>query len=140
MRTRRLVVVTAVLVVASVVLAGPAMKGNLHGKDGAQGFVKLKLDKADLLQLFEVQIRKVPADTYSVFVFDEKAEPPAWVEVGSLEIGTDGSAAKLKVNTSRGDLDPIGFDPRGADIEVRNSLAEVVLDGEIPAAKVKGPK
>jgi hypothetical protein len=144
MRIRHLAVAIAAVALTSVVLAGPAMKGNLHGTNGAQGFVKLKYDKADALQLFEVQIRKVPAGTYYVFALDVSQEPDAWVEIGSIAIAEDQGAGKLKVNARRGDANPFLFDPKGADLEVRDSndpvTYEVILDGKIPTAKIKGPK
>jgi hypothetical protein len=143
-----LTVLVVVLVATPFALAG-AKKGNLHGFGGGpgqvpQGFVKLKYDQAGAVHLFEVQIRKVPAGTWHVWVYDDARMTdtvldPGFVDVGTIEIAADQGAGKFKLNAKRGDGWPLAdADPAGADVEVRTppdaavDPDTVILEGAVP--------
>ncbi|MCU0726045.1 MAG: hypothetical protein MUE73_09695 [Planctomycetes bacterium] len=140
MRTAKffvLAVLVVVLVATPFALAG-AKKGNLHANGGGpgkvpQGFVKLKYDKDGAVHLFEVQIRKVPAEIYDVFVWEGETEPVDLEPIGTIDIAEDQGAGKFKFNARRGKDWPLAdLDPAGAHVEVRDSLGVAILEGTVP--------
>jgi hypothetical protein len=130
---RLLSLVVLILAAAPLVFAGGAKNGGLTPPTGGgvQGSVKLKYDRAGAVQLFEVQIRKLAAGTWHVFVDGNEA--------GQIVLTEDGSAGKYKYNSKRGDAWPLAdTDPAGATVEIRaDDLVAVALEGTVPDPKIR---
>jgi hypothetical protein len=75
---------------------------------------------------FEVKVQKLPANTsYDVVV--------AGIKVGSITTKNNG-AAKIRFSSAPKSNDVLlGFDPRGAAVEVRSASGDDVLTGNLPA-------
>ena len=79
--------------------------------------------KDDMRQRFEVKVEALTLGEYAVCV----GGPPA---VGTFDVGSDGEG-RLRLEG-----EPLGFDPRGALIEVKTAVGgEVLFSGTLPASR-----
>lgn len=75
---------------------------------------------------FEVKVQKLPANTsYDVVV--------GGIKVGSITTKNNGSAKIRFSSTPKSNDVLLGFDPRGAAVEVRSESGDDVLTGNLPA-------
>lgn len=133
---RRLVTAVAFSAAVAVIVGGAMAVAKTGGVNitrkltatghapGARGFARLRL-KGGSSGAFSVKATHLPAgQTFDVVVNK--------VKVGTLTTSPSGSGSAKFSTAPHGHTAMLGFDPQGAEVEVRDDQGEDDLDGEMP--------